>query len=228
MAAAHAGADRIELCDSPADGGTTPSFGTLKMTLEKISVPVFPIIRPRGGDFLYTNEEYEVMMQDMQLCRQLNCKGIVLGLLQKDGRIDVQRTTQLVQAADPMEVTFHRAFDRAIHPLQALEDIIATGCKRILTSGQKPNALAGKNLIKQLVAQAGNRIIIMPGGGVRSNNIAELADYTGATELHSSARIQLPSAMEFQGTDFREDFENLTVDSMEIKEMKRVFTSKYH
>ena len=222
IAAAEAGADRIELCNSPADGGTTPSFGTIQLALEKTGVPVFPIIRPRGGDFLYTNDEYEVMLHDVKICRQLNCKGVVLGLLQKDGSVDVQRTASLVQAAGPMAVTFHRAFDRAVHPLQALEDIIATGCTRLLTSGQKLYAAEGKYLIKQLVEQAANRIIIIPGGGVRSYHMQELADYTNATEFHSSARMPVSSAMQFRAKDFKEEYENVGVDKEEIQKMKMV------
>lgn len=225
IAAAQAGADRIELCDSPADGGTTPSFGTIQTALEKIAVPVFPIIRPRGGDFLYTNEEYDVMLRDVQLCRQLNCKGVVLGVLLKDGRIDVQRSASLVQAAAPMAVTFHRAFDRAAQPLQALEDVIKTGCTRLLTSGQKLTAIEGKHLIKQLVVQAANRIIIMPGSGVRNYNMKELAEYTGATQFHSSARVPAISAMKFRVKDFKKDSENVGADKEEIKAMKLVLTS---
>ena len=225
IAAAQAGADRIELCDNPADGGTTPSFGTIQSALVKIAVPVFPIIRPRGGDFLYTDEEYEVMLHDVQLCRQLNCKGVVLGMLLKDGRIDVQRTALLVQAAGPMAVTFHRAFDRAVHPLQALEDVIKAGCTRLLTSGQKGTAIEGKDLIKQLVEQAANRIVVMPGSGVRSYNMAELAQYTGASEFHSSARMPVPSAMQFRVKDFGEEPGNIDVDKIEIKKMKTVFNN---
>jgi copper homeostasis protein len=218
--ATNAGADRIELCENPFDGGTTPSYGTLKTTREKISIPVFPIIRPRGGDFLYNSEEYEVMKKDVLLCKELGFEGLVTGMLLQDGSIDIRRTAKLVKLAYPLEVTFHRAFDRAKDPLQSLEDVIKCGCQRILTSGQVPNAFDGKELIKQLVDQAAERIIIMPGSGVRADNIKELANYTGVTEFHSSARKNTNSAMEFKQPFMRETLENICVDVSEIKTIK--------
>ncbi|WP_026770159.1 copper homeostasis protein CutC [Asinibacterium sp. OR53] len=219
LLAATAGAHRLELCENPYDGGTTPSYGTLKTVREKISIPVFPIIRPRGGDFLYNDAEYEVICKDVQLCKELGFDGVVIGLLHADGSIDKEWTKKLVDLAYPMEVTFHRAFDRAAHPLQALEDIIACGCNRILTSGQVPNAWDGRELIKQLVEKADDRIIIMPGSGVRSSNIKALADFTGAKELHSSARELTPSGMQFQTTSMQENLQNTIVDTTEIKKM---------
>lgn len=218
--AASAGADRIELCENPFDGGTTPSYGTLKTVREKINIPVFPIIRPRGGDFLYSDEEFEVMKKDIQLCKDLGFEGVVTGLLSKDGSIDIYRTSKLVQLAYPLEVTFHRAFDRAKDPLQSLEDVIKCNCQRILTSGQVPNAFDGRELIKQLVQLANERIIIMPGSGVRSNNIAQLAEFTGVEELHSSARKTFASFMEFTQNSMKETLENLLVDIEEVKLMK--------
>jgi copper homeostasis protein len=222
LLAAKARADRIELCENPYDGGTTPSYGTLKTVREKITIPVFPIIRPRGGDFLYNDEEFEVLKKDILLCKELGFEGLVTGILLKDGCLDIKRTTQLVELAYPMEVTFHRAFDRAKDPLQSLEDIIQCGCQRILTSGQVPNAYQGKELIKQLVEQAAEKIIIMPGSGVRSNNIAELADYTGATEFHSSARKNVASDMNFTQSSMQEMLENVIVDKDEITAMKKL------
>lgn len=226
--AANAGANRIELCDNATEGGTTPSYGSIKTVLQNVNIPVFPIIRPRGGDFLYTNDEFSAMLHDVQLCKQLGCQGVVLGLLKKDGRVDVERTTELVNAAGAMQVTFHRAFDRAANPLQALEDVICTGCKRILTSGQRPTATEGKDLIKMLVHQAGNRIIIMPGSGIRSNNIAAITMYTGTTELHSSARVLQPSAMEFYVQDFTEDLSVVGVNKTEIIKMKEALNDATH
>ncbi len=220
LLAAKAGADRIELCENPHDGGTTPSYGTLKTVIEKISIPVFPIIRPRGGDFLYSDDEFEVIKKDVQLVKELGFKGFVVGLLNQDGSIDVARTAILTELAGSLEVTFHRAFDRAKDPLLSMEDIIRTGCKRILTSGQVPNAFDNKELIKQLNEQAAGRIIIMPGSGVRSNNIKELADYTGVQELHSSARKLVPSDMSFTCESMRESLDNMIVDEDEIKKMK--------
>lgn len=220
IAAAEAGADRLELCENPYDGGTTPSYGFLKNVAENISIPVFPIIRPRGGDFLYSNAEYKQICYDLELCKDLGFKGVVCGLLLADGRIDHKRTAALVALAGQMEFTFHRAFDRAIEPLQALETIIDIGAQRILTSGQVPNAFDGKLLIQQLVQKANNRITIMPGSGVRSNNIKALQEFTGATELHSSARQSLNSMMQFHPNTMQESITNTFVDIAEIKAMK--------
>ncbi len=220
IVAAAAGADRIELCENAAEGGTTPSYGTLKYISQHIQIPVFPIIRPRGGDFLYADAEFEIMKQDVLLVKELGFKGLVTGLLHADGSIDTERTRILVELAGPLQVTFHRAFDRAAQPLLALEQIIACGCCRILTSGQVPNAFDARPLIKQLVEQAGNRIIIMPGSGVRSGNIAALANETGARELHSSARRQQPTAMQFIQHTMQEDLTAVTVDAVEVKKMK--------
>src|SRR5438477_1861278 len=188
LLAAQARADRLELCENPADGGTTPSYGTLKTVKEKISIPVFPIIRARGGDFFYSDDEFIVMQKDIVLCKQLGFEGVVIGLLNKDATVDKERTKRLIELAYPLEVTFHRAFDRTKDALQSLEDIIECNCQRILTSGQVPNAFDGKDMIKKLIEQANDRVIVMPGSGVRSNNIQELVNHTGANELHSSAR----------------------------------------
>jgi copper homeostasis protein len=221
MAAAEAGADRLELCENPQDGGTTPSYGFMKTVRELVSIPVFPIIRPHGGDFLYSESAYRVMQKDIALAKELGFEGVVLGLLNADGTIDADRTAKLVELAYPMEVTFHRAFDRAKDPLEALETIIQTGCCRILTSGQQPNAFDAKDLIQQLVQQAADRIIIMPGSGVRASNIQELANVTGAQELHSSARKLVPSSMEFQLGSMQESLKNCLVDPNEIQLMKQ-------
>ena len=220
-----AGADRIELCENPFDGGTTPSYGTLTKIREKINIPVFPIIRPRGGDFLYTADEFDVIKKDVDLCKSLGFEGLVTGLLLADGNIDIARTTELVERAYPLEVTFHRAFDRASQPLEALEQVINCGCQRILTSGQVPNAFDGKELIQQLQEQAEDRIIIMPGSGVRSANIKELALFTGVTELHSSARQLTPSLMQYHQESMKEDLSLVTVDTNEIQKMKQALAS---
>ena len=225
IVAEKAGADRIELCENPYDGGTTPSYGTLKITKEKIKIPVFPIIRPRGGDFLYSEIEFEIMQKDISLCKELGFEGVVIGLLQVDGNIDEIRTKALVDLAYPMEVTFHRAFDRAINPLASLETIIRCGCQRILSSGQTPNAWDGKDLIKQLIEQAQDRIIIMPGSGIRSNHIKEMVAFTGAIEIHSSARKSTSSLMTFQQNSMDEKLENIQVDADEIRKMKQLITA---
>jgi len=217
--AIKAGAHRIEFCENPQDGGTTPSFGSLSTLISLTSKPVFPIIRPRGGDFLYTENEFNSMRSDILMARKLNYPGIVLGLLNADGTIDTARTKRLVDLASPMEVTFHRAFDRCKDPFKALEDIIATGCKRILTSGQVPNAGDALPLLKKLVEQAGDRIIIMPGSGVRSHNIIEIIQATGAKEIHSSARKMQASQMLYSKDSMQENLQATGVATEEIKKM---------
>jgi copper homeostasis protein len=222
VVAQQSGAHRIELCDNPAEGGTTQSYGMIKMAREKTSLLLYPIIRPRGGDFLYTAEEFEIMKKDIQLCKELQCDGVVIGLLQPDGSIDKKRTSELVEVAYPLGVTFHRAFDRAANPFEALEDVISIGCERILTSGLKPTALEGADTLGALVKQANDRIIIMPGSGVRANNIQTIAQRTGATEFHSSARNDQPSAMGFVNADMKESLDATLLDIDEVKKM--VFT----
>jgi copper homeostasis protein len=215
-----AGADRIEFCENPPEGGTTPSYGSLVSLSKRKICPVFPIIRPRGGDFLYTDAEYESMQADVLIAKQLGYPGVVIGLLKADGAIDIERTKALVDLAAPMEVTFHRAFDRCNDPFKGLEDIIETGCKRILTSGQVPNAMNGLTLLSQLVNQAKGRIIIMPGSGVRANNIEEMLQVTGANEIHSSARKMYPSKMEYVKVSMNEEMKFTGVDVDEIHQMR--------
>ena len=197
QSAVQGGADRIELCANLAEGGTTPSYGQLKKCREAFTVSLFPIIRPRGGDFLYVDEEFEIMLHDVRLCKELNCNGIVIGLLNADGTIDVKRTAKMVDAAYPLGITFHRAFDRCRDPFEAMEQLIEIGCERILTSGQQPAAPDGVELIAQLNKAADERIIIMPGSGVRKDNIKMLAGKTGCKEFHSSLRGKAKSKMEF-------------------------------
>ncbi len=223
LLAAQSGADRIELCENPGEGGTTPSYGTLKIVREKISIPIFPIIRPRGGDFLYSEDELEAIKKDILLCKELQFEGVVTGMLNADGTVNAEQLKQLTALAYPMELSFHRAFDRCMDPFEALEILINCGCSRILTSGQVPNAFDGKELIKALIEKADDRIIIMPGSGVRSNNILELAQFTGAKELHSSARKIQASGMLFHQQNMREDLSGVTVDSEEIVDMKTKF-----
>jgi copper homeostasis protein len=163
------------------------------------------MVRPRGGDFLYTPEEYEIMQREVRLCKDLGCDGIVLGMLLPDGAIDVARTAHLVDLAYPLEVTFHRAFDRCREPEAALEAVIKTGCQRLLSSGQRSNAMDGMDLLKTLVAQSAGRISIMPGSGVRAANIGVIRDATAATEFHSSLRGSAPSAMPFRHPAFAEE-----------------------
>ena len=218
--AVEGGADRIELCANLAEGGTTPSFGTIKQCRERFGVALFPIIRPRGGDFLYTKDEYEIMLQDVRLCKQFGCDGVVIGLLNMDGNIDVVRTAQLIEAAYPLGVTFHRAFDRCKEPFEALEQLIEIGCERILTSGQQPSVVDGVDLVAELNKVSDDRIIIMPGSGVREENIKMLAEKTGCTEFHSSLRGKERSKMEFVHEAFRDSGESYMNNSIKVSEVQ--------
>ncbi len=210
---------RIELCDNPHEGGTTPSFGFINMARQKLYIKLYPIIRPRGGDFYYSADEFRMMKQDIKTCKKLGCDGVVVGMLDKDATIDKRRCSQLVEIAHPMGVTFHRAFDRVIDMEQALEDVIDIGCERILTSGLYPTVTHGADNIWKLVAQANNRIIIMPGSGVRASNIAELAIQTGAIEFHSSARKTLNSKMKLSNKTMNESLQSVSIDENEVKLM---------
>ena len=195
--AVKGGADRIELCANLAEGGTTPSYAHIKKCREAFDIALFPIIRPRGGDFLYTKDEFEIMKNDIKLCNEIGCDGIVIGLLNMDGTIDMTRTSELIELAYPLDVTFHRAFDRCKDPFMALEELIEIGCQRILTSGQKPTVSEGVDLIAELNKKADDRIVIMPGSGVRKENIKMLAEKTGCIEFHSSLRGKAKSPMQF-------------------------------
>lgn len=193
------GASRVELCAGIPEGGTTPSYGeimTAKQLTSQIDINV--IIRPRGGDFLYTNAEVNSMLLDIHLCKQLGVHGVVFGCLTKEGDIDVPLMKKLIDAAKPLSVTCHRAFDVCRDPFKALEQLIELGCDRILTSGQQSDAFKGIPLIKKLVEKAAGRIIIMPGCGVRDTNIDQIERETGAVEFHTSARSVIQSQMEYR------------------------------
>jgi copper homeostasis protein len=222
-AAVKGGADRIELCSALSEGGLTPSLGLIKQCKEKFHLPIFPIIRPRGGDFLYTDDEFKIITRDLLLCRQLNCEGVVIGFLQKDGGIDIKRTELAVKLAYPMEVTFHRAFDRCRDPFRAMEQIISAGCQRILTSGQQLKAEDGAELIGQLITAADDRIVIMPGSGISANNIKSLAEKTNAVEFHGALRSTKKSEMDFQNPVFAGtgDYENACIDAAEVTAVRQ-------
>ena len=189
MVAAQAGAGRIELCVDPLQGGTTPSYGLIQYVLEHVAIPAYPMIRPRGGNFVYDSDEVAIMKKDILLCRELGCPGIATGIQLPDGRIDTENLKRFVEWAYPMAVTCHKVFDATPDAFEALEALIAAGYSRILTSGLHKTAVEGMELLSKLVAQAGDRIIIMPGGGVRSMNIAQLVSGTGAKEYHSSGLV---------------------------------------
>ncbi len=198
LAAQAGGAQRIELCDNLSEGGTTPSAGNIIHAVKLLSIPVFVLVRPRAGDFLYTDDEFAAMREDVLFCKKHGAKGVVFGILAKDGNIDAGRCNQLVELARPMQVTFHRAFDMTPDPFQALEDIIGLGFDRILTSGQAATAASGAGLISRLISRAAGRIIIMPGSGIDEFNITELKRITGAGEYHASLRSPVKSRMEFR------------------------------
>jgi len=221
--AVEGGADRIELCANLAEGGTTPSYAHIKKCREAFDIALFPIIRPRGGDFLYTKDEFEIMKNDIKLCKELGCEGIVIGLLNMDGTIDMTRTSELVELAYPLEVTFHRAFDRCKDPFVALEELIEIGCQRILTSGQKPTVSEGIDLIAGLNKKADDRIIILPGSGVRKDNIKILAEKTGCIEFHSSLRGKAKSPMQFihpAFADSAESYSNNEISPDEVRALR--------
>ena len=186
--AQEGGADRIELCDNPAEGGTTPSIGVIEVARRKLNIEVYVMIRPRGGDFCYTDDEFSAMKVDVEHCKQLGADGVVFGILERSGRIDKKRCSELISRARPMKVTCHRAFDVTPDAVEALDDCITSGFDRILTSGQKRSAAEGKDLIRDLVKRAAGRISIMPGSGVNETNVEMLVKETQAKEIHFSAR----------------------------------------
>jgi len=225
MIAQQAGAQRVELCASPEEGGTTPGPGVIRTAREQLHIELYPIIRPRGGDFLFSDEEFRTMIKDIEFCKQVGCNGVVIGMLNTDGTIDKSRCARLVELAYPMGVTFHRAFDWSANPFEAMEDIIAIGCERILTSGQRHTAIEGAPLINELVRQSDDRIIIMPGSGIRSSNIAELAEKTDAWEFHSSARILQASTMQYVNIGMKEVQTVASADRQEVEAMLRHLAS---
>lgn len=223
--AVEGGADRIELCANLAEGGTTPSYGTITQCRIAFNVDIYPIIRPRGGDFLYTDDEFNIMIDDIKVCKKLRCDGIVIGLLNSDGSIDIKRTSYLVDIAYPMGVTFHRAFDRCRDSFEALEQLIEIGCERILTSGQQPSVVDGAELVAELNKKAAERIIIMPGSGVRKENIKMLAEKTGCSEFHSSLRGKENSKMRFLHEAFKdsgESYTNNAIDAGEVRALRNL------
>jgi copper homeostasis protein len=199
LRAQQGGADRVELCENLFEGGTTPGAGSIAVARRYLNTAgLMVMVRPRGGDFLYSDLEFEIMQQDVRMARELGADGIVLGLLTPDGHVDVPRTAELVQLAGPLPVTFHRAFDMAADPFRALEDLAGLGVTRILTSGRERSAFEGAALIAQLVQQAAGRLIILPGGGIHERNAAAVLAQTGATEIHLSANTRQASGMTYR------------------------------
>lgn len=190
------GADRIELCAAPLEGGLTPSYGVLRATRQRVTIPVHPIIRPRGGDFCYTDGEFAAMLEDVRQIRSLGYPGFVIGVLNPEGQVDVPRMRQIMVAAGPLAVTFHRAFDMCANPLQAADVLADLGVSRALTSGQQPSAEKGISLIRELIAREGTPTV-MAGAGVRASNLSLFLE-AGVKEVHSSAGQWLPSEMRYR------------------------------
>ncbi len=182
--AEKAGANRIELCENLAVGGTTPSFGTIKVCIEKLLIPSFVMIRPRGGNFIYSTEEISIMKSDIDLCKQLGVQSVVFGLLNTDGKIDTKNTLDLVKYSFPMQVTFHKAFDELTDPIEGLETLIQLGVDRILTSGTKSTAEEGNEILNHLIAKANGRIIIVAAGKVTQENLSALSMTIHTNEFH--------------------------------------------
>jgi copper homeostasis protein len=198
LVAQRVGAARVELCADPLQGGTTPAYGLIRAARELLTIQLYPIIRPREGDFCYDEYDYAIIKRDIEMCKEIGCDGISIGMQLSDGEVDKARLKEIVTLANPMKVTFHRSFDTTPNAFKALEEIIACGCERILTSGQKSNAADATDMIGKLVQAAGNRISIMPGSGVRASNIEQLKN-TGAKEFHTSARVQpQPSSIDIK------------------------------
>jgi copper homeostasis protein len=227
--AQEGGADRIELCDNPGEGGTTPSYGVIEAVRQNLSIDVFVMIRPRGGDFCYDNYEFHSMKRDISQCQKISVDGVVFGILNPDGTIDKKRCQELIEKARPLKVTCHRAFDMTRDPFEALEDCIAVGFDRILTAGQQAQASKGAALIGELIKKAAGRIAIMPGSGVNENTVHEIVATSGAKEIHFSATAFRESAMQFRnqqiagmGSDEGSEFKLRTVDPGRIRAIRAI------
>lgn len=225
------GADRIELCDNHGEGGTTPSAGTIEVVRKNLSIDVYVMIRPRGGDFLYSRYEYYAMKRDIALAQRLSADGVVLGILKPDGTLDVERCGELIAFARPMRVTCHRAFDMTRDPFESLDACIDAGFDRILTSGGYPTAAEGIETIGELIRRAQGRIAIMPGSGVNEKTVAAVVQGTGASEIHFSAAASDVSAMAYRnekiagmGDERGREFMLRTVDPNRVREIRRMAT----
>ncbi len=198
LAAQEGGANRVELCSDLLEGGLTPSYGMLKVARETLRLQVMAMIRPRGGDFCYSEAEYHAMQHDIEAAKKIGAHGIVLGLLNPDGTIDRDRSRKLVDLARPLPVTFHRAFDMTRDPFDALETLIGLGVDRVLTSGQEASVVEGVELIAELVRRAAGRIVVMPGGGVTDRNAARIVTASGVKELHFGGGETVEGRMRFR------------------------------
>ena len=177
-------AERVELCDNLTEGGTTPSYGTIKMVVEKLNIPAFVIIRPRGGDFYYTPEEIEIMKEDIKICKELGVKGVVIGALNRDNTINYDAIKDMIDLAKPMSITFHKAIDELENPVTEVKKLANLGVNRILTSGTKETALEGENILREMIKEAGEDIIIIVAGKVTKDNLNEISNLIPAKEYH--------------------------------------------
>ncbi|MDB5006663.1 MAG: copper homeostasis protein CutC [Mucilaginibacter sp.] len=234
LAAQDGGAARIELCENLYEGGTTPSHGQILMARKLLHIKLYVLIRPRGGDFLYTDLEFDIMMADVRYCIEAGCDGIVIGILNADGTVDKKRCAELVNMARQwgLGVTFHRAFDMCTDLFQALEDIIELGCERILTSGGKSTAMEGINVLAHLIEKAAGRIKIMPGSGISETNVADLVYFTKATEVHTSAKIRVESKMDYRnsriimGSNYGDEYSNDITDTNRVKNILKMANNR--
>lgn len=224
LIAQRAGAARVELCDNPVEGGTTPSFGAIRLVRERLDIALYPIVRPRAGNYLYDDDEFEIMRRDILLCKDLGCDGISVGVGKMDATIDTERLKRMVEWAYPMGVTCNRAFDGAPDLFKALEDLIACGCERVLTSGGKSAAPDAADVLKQLVTQAGGRIIVMPGAGINSSNVATLRSECGAEEYHASARKMAPNPLTYINAQVSDYGAVYVADEDEVKRMVAILS----
>lgn len=223
IVAEKAGANRIELCSSLNDGGLTPSYGLITLAKEKLSIPIMAMIRPRSGDFLYSDQEFEVMKKDILCCKELGVEGVVFGILTPDGNVDRERTKEIVKLAYPMQVCFHRAIDMTRDYIKAFEDIIECGCTRVLTSGQENKAVMGLDNIAEIQERSNGRIEVMAGSGVGADNARELYSKTKINHFHLSAKTIKASKMEYRNKqvsmsndDFDKEFDIPFTDSKKI------------
>jgi len=218
-----AGANRVELCDNLWEGGTTPSAATIKLSILKTNIPIYVLIRPRGGDFVYSDLEFETIKEDIRITKELGAAGIVSGVLMAEGTVDIERTKALVQLSKPLPFTFHRAFDVADDPMQALEDIIDCGVVRILTSGQQNSAIEGLAMLNKIQEKAAGRIILMPGGGINASNISELLSI-GCKEFHMSGKKPVKSAAKLSNVKMNgsKDIPENVIYTSDVAEIRKV------
>lgn len=228
LAAQEGGAQRVELCSALFEGGLTPSAGAISVAREHVRIGLNVIIRPRSGDFLYSDAEMELMTEDIRVAKRLGADGVVIGVLDSDGRVDVDRTARLIAEARPLSVTFHRAFDMTRDPFEALEQLIRLRVDRVLTSGQESTALAGIDLLRDLVSAAGERMTVMPGGDIQERNIQKIVHLTGARELHVTGFQTVGSPMRFRnervfmGGELRPpEYDRMVTDAERIRKLVR-------